>query len=166
MSDVSMQRAAKPMGLTVKWDASEVTDASKHVFLGSVVKGVLVAREEFMDATRAANGKGPAIIYKIRMDDGSFVSVWETAMIRDAMEEGNNGGQVPIGAIVEFQHKGKKQGKNKSQRPYHVVEVLFGIPSPAMQRAGGVSGAQSATPAAPQPTQPQAPANSNATGGW
>lgn len=164
-----MQKASKPMGLTIKWDQAEVTDPAKHVFLGPVVKGILVARDSYMDVSRAANGKGPAIIYKIKLENGTFVSVWETAMIRDAMEEGNDGGQVPIGAVVEFQHQGKKQGKNKSQKPYHVVDVLFGIPAPSMQRAAGtigaapVASAQTAAPATPAPTQAPSAANS---GGW
>lgn len=135
MSDTQMQKASKPMGKTLKWSQEEVTDTAKHVYLGPVVKGILTARDEYMDAMRAAQGKPPSKIYKIKLDNGEFVSVWETAMIRDAMEEGNNGGQVPIGAVVEFQHQGKKQGKNKAAKPYHVIDVLFGIPSPAMQSA-------------------------------
>lgn len=155
------------MGLTVKWDQSEVTDPAKHVFLGPVVTGILVARDNYIDATRVANGKPPAIIYKIKLENGTFVSVWETAMIRDAMEEGNDGGQVPIGAKVEFQHKGKKQGKNRSQKPYHVIEVLFGIPSPAMQRAAGATSQAAAPVSAPQAPAPQqqAPSADN-SGGW
>lgn len=149
-----MKKAEKPMGKTVKWSEAEVTDAAKHVYLGAEWKGIFIGKDSW------TNPKGKDIaLYKIRLENEEVVTVWETAMIHDGMEQGNNGAPIPMGAVVQFVHKGKKQGADKSNNPYHVVEIFFGIPSPAMKSAS----ATSIPPAAPSVATTT---SEFSTGGW
>lgn len=153
MEDVQMKKAEKPMGKTVKWSEAEVTDAAKHVFLGTEWKGIYIGKDSW------TNPKGKDIaLYKFRLENEEVVTVWETAMIHDGMEQGDNGAPIPVGAVVQFVHKGKKQGADKSNNPYHVIEIFFGIPSPAMRSA-------SATTTPPSASLTAKTSNPN-TGGW
>lgn len=131
MDDLKMQSADKPLGKTVRWSKEEVTDEAKHIFLGTTWRGTFLARDKWV------NNKGKEItIYKFRLlDSDDLVSVFETFLIKEAMEEGDRGEPIPLKSIVEFQHHGMKQGKDKANNPYHVIKVFFAPASPTFQKA-------------------------------
>ncbi len=97
-----------------------------------VIEGDYVGKDE---------GVGPneSTIYKIRLESGKVVSVWGTTVIDDCFAEGNEGSEIPVGAIVRITCHGKRAGKSgPSKQPgkgYWAFDVEFAIPSPAFKRA-------------------------------
>jgi len=145
MSDeTQFQKASKPMGKSVVWTEAEMTaNPEKKIYLGKRFTGVLDGRDTW------TNGEGKEqIIYRLRMDDGSYVSVWSTAVIKSAMEEGNGGHPVVEGSKVRFTHMGMKKSPSKGNKPYHDILVEFAPPSPQFQSAGTKSPAPAAAAAA------------------
>lgn len=148
MSKLEFKKAARPMGISVRWE--EDGDDSKSVFLGEVVQGDYIEKKE---------GVGPneSNIYVVKLDDGREVSVWGTTLLDDCFEKGNEGEEIPVGAVVRITCLGKKQGKTgPSKQPgkgYWTFEVEFAIPSPAFKAAhkkeGGAALAASGKKAEP-----------------
>jgi hypothetical protein len=119
------------MGKTVVWAQEDaIQNADKRVFLGKQFTGTLDAR----DTWRNEEGKDQ-MIYRILLEDGTYVSVWSTAVILSAMEKGFKGNPVPEGAIVRFTHNGMRKSQTKGRKPYHDVLVEFAIPDPTFQKA-------------------------------
>lgn len=140
MSEPVFQAAAKPMGKSVVWDKeSETANPEKKVFLGKVVTGILDGRDEWKDDEGKVHP-----IYRLKLDDGTYVSIWGTAMINTAMEEGNAGAPIAIGSIVRFTHQGMKPSPTKGRKPYHVVMVEFAPLAVSFSTATPVSKADEA----------------------
>lgn len=135
------------MGKSVVWSESEmIANPDKKIYLGKTFTGVLDGRDTWTNS----EGK-EQIIYRIRMDDGSFVSVWQTAVIRSAMEEGNGGHPVLEGSLVRFTHMGMKKSPSKGNKPYHDMLVEFAPPSPHFQAAAGKTNVSTVVAASTDP---------------
>lgn len=119
------------MGKSVVWDeAGQAANPEKKIYLGKVFQGALDGRDVWKDE----EGKDHTI-YRIRRADGTFVSVWSTAVIRTAMEEGCSGKPVPEGSIVRFTHQGQRKSPTKGRKPYHDVLVEYSLPKPSFETA-------------------------------
>lgn len=128
---MEFERAAKPMGKSVAWSEEDLAAApEKKVYLGKQFQGILDGR----DSWKNEEGK-EQMIYRILLENGEYVSVWQTAMIRAAMEEGFKGSPIPLGCTVRFTHQGMKKSPTKGRKPYHNVLVEFAKPNPSFSPA-------------------------------
>jgi len=130
MSELNFKRAQKPMGLSVRWE--EEGDDSKSVYLGEEVQGDYVEMKEDV-------GPNQSNIYVLKLEDGRLVNVWGTTTLDDCFCSGNDGEEIPLGAVVRITCLGKKQGKSgPSKQPgkgYWTFDVQFAVPSPAFKAA-------------------------------
>lgn len=128
MSELQFKSAKRPLGRSVRWE--EEGDDSKSVYLGDVVQG------EYMDKQTDV-GPNNSNVYSIKLDDGSHVDVWGTTLLDSCFEEGNDGDEIPLGAIIRITCLGKKQGKTgpskQAGKGYWQFNVEFAIPSPAFK---------------------------------
>lgn len=130
MSELKFQSAKQSMGKGIRWE--EVGDDSKSTYIGDTVEGEFVRRSEDV-------GPNDSNIYHIKTKEHGLVDVWGTTLLDSCMLEGNEGGEVPIGAIVRIVCLGKRQGKTgpskQEGKGYWAFDVQFAIPSPAFKAA-------------------------------
>lgn len=128
MSELQFKRAVRPMGMSVRWE--EEGDDSKSVYLGDTVQG------EYVEA-KGNVGPNDSTLYTIKLEDGRLVNVWGNIVLEDQFSKGNDGDEVPVGAIVRITYLGRTQGKTgpskQEGKGYHNFSLEFAIPSPAFK---------------------------------
>jgi len=169
MFKAATQKSRYPT-ITLNEESASIA-SGKAKFIGPRIVGILMSREE----VTTDNGTAPVYeiaLYANPMDDSKFgmkpdgetVALWGgDVVLRDRMEEGNEGEQIPVGAVIQIECLGRKFGKTgfAKSKGYIDYEVGFFMPKATFSAAGTPTG-QVSTPVAPpaQPTQqvPTAPA--------
>lgn len=143
MSELQFRSAKPGLGRSVRWEPEG--DDGKSIYLGETIQGEYVGHEEDV-------GDNQSNIYRIRLEDGSSVSVWGTQILDDCFARGGeNETEIPVGAIVRITHLGKKFGKSgpSKTKGYHTFNVEYAVPSPAFKAAQQAKSQGVASTAAP-----------------
>lgn len=131
MTDLNFKKAQRPLGISVRWE--EEGDDSKSVYLGDVVQGEYMSKKEDV-------GPNASTLYEVKLDDGKVVNVWGNIILDDCFASGNEGNEVPVGAIVRVTFLGIRQGKagpsKQDGKGYKMFQLEFAIPSPAFKASG------------------------------
>jgi len=130
MSELNFKKAQRPLGISVRWE--EEGDDSKSVYLGEVVQGEYLSKKEDV-------GPNNSTVYEIRLEDGRIVNVWGNIILDDCFNSGNDGDEVPLGAVVRVTFLGIRQGKTGPSKQigkgYKMFQLEFAVPSPAFKNA-------------------------------
>ena len=123
-------------GLSVAWSEEEEkeSEGSKvpKKYFGDVITG------EFMKMEGEV-GVNDSNTYKIKLEDGTIVTVWGTTVLDGRFAEAYEGEMIPEGAIVRITCLGKKQGKSgpskQEGKGYWNFDLEYAIPSPTFKKA-------------------------------
>jgi len=136
--------------ITLNPDSDSIA-SGKANFIGNRIVGILLSRKEVSTAMSAE----PVPVYEIALyknpedetkfgskPDGEVVSIWGgDTVLRQLMEEGNDGAEIPVGACVDLSCNGRVFGKSgfAKSKGYIDYSIGFFIPAAKFSKANVTS---------------------------
>lgn len=123
-------------GLSVAWSEEEEAESEGTKTPKKYFSDVITGEFMKMDTDVGVNDSNT---YKIKLEDGTIVTVWGTTVLDGRFAEAYEGEPIPEGAIVRITCLGKKQGKSgpskQEGKGYWNFELDYAIPSPTFKKA-------------------------------
>ena len=107
------QEVTGELGQIIRWNEKPANDAQaeKTKFVGLSVEGVYCSRKDNI-------GQNAATMYEVRTQEHGLLSIWDTTVLKDKMNE------VPVGSEVLIECLGEQPSKSGG-KSYLGFKVMF-----------------------------------------